>query len=372
MIVIYGATGTTGALVARALVGRGLEVVLAGRDHSRLVRLADELGGVQVRRAEVHDEAGLAAALRGARVVVACAGPFLLVGEPVLRAALAAGAHYIDVSGEQAFLREAYEQHDSRARRAGLTAVPGFAWEVAVGDWAASRAAALAREQAAADEGGDPADAIDEVIVAYALSRVRTSRGTRESLLMALSRPASVWIEDRWERAVPLSRTRRLAFPAPFGEREALLWPSGEAVTVPRHVDVRRVETYLTLGEVPPALAPALRLAGLAGPLLALAAGPLGALARARAGAAPPPDDVERQHIEFAVVAEASLRFRRARVAVSGTDPYALSARIAALGALRLLEGGTPAGVIAPSQLTDPAASLATLVGEGLLSLSEY
>src|SRR6266545_2454548 len=151
LIVIYGASGTTGGLVAAELVRRGFEVVLSGRDQTRLARLAEKLDGLEIRPAQVHDPAEMAAALRGASAVVACAGPFLLVGAPVLRAAIEAGVHYLDVSGEQAFLREVHEQHDSPARRAGIAAAPGFAWEVAIGDWAASRAAALCREEAGAD-----------------------------------------------------------------------------------------------------------------------------------------------------------------------------------------------------------------------------
>jgi len=370
MIVIYGATGTTGALVARELVGRGFEVVLSGRDRHRLTRLARELSGLEIRPAQVHDAAEMAAAVRGARVVVACAGPFMQVGEPALRAAIDAGAHYLDMSGEQSFLRDAYERFDSPARQAGVVAAPGFAWEVAVGDWAASRAAALCRAQAE-----DEVDAVDELMIAYALSHVSASAGTRQSLIGALSQPASVWREDRWERVAPLSRTRTIAFPAPFGPLEAFLWPSGEVITTPRHAPARVVEAYLTWAEGAAPLRAAARLAGLIGPLLsAAAASPLGALARAHAGGAAPPDEAARRHIEFAVIAEATLHFRRTRVAVSGTDPYGLSARIAALGVERLLGGGAlpPAGVIAPSQLTDPEGSLSALVGEGLLSVAEH
>ncbi len=287
MIVIYGATGTTGALVARELVGRGFEVVLSGRDRHRLNRLAKDLSGLEVRPAQVHDSVEMAAAVRGARVVVACAGPFLQVGEPVLRAAIDAGAHYLDMSGEQAFLRDAYERFDSPARRAGVVAAPGFAWEVAVGDWAASRAAALCRAQADDAEAGDT---IDELMIAYVLSHVSATAGTRQSLIGALSQPTSVWREDRWERVAPLSRTRRVAFPAPFGELEAFLWPSGEVITTPRHAPARVVEAYLTWAEGAGPLRAAARLAGLIGPLLsAAAASPhrgAGARARRRPGAA--------------------------------------------------------------------------------------
>src|SRR5213075_1486065 len=103
----------------------------------------------------------LAAAFRDVRVVIGCAGPFGACGEPVLAAALAAGAHYLDVAGEQAFLREMYERHDSEARRAGLCVVPGMGLEVAPGDLAAA-------EAASALEPSDD-DPLDEVSVSYLL-----------------------------------------------------------------------------------------------------------------------------------------------------------------------------------------------------------
>ncbi len=365
MIVVYGATGTTGTLVAHELYRRGFDLVLAGRDRGRLSGMAEKLGGLPVRQAQVHDQAALEAAVAGARAVVSCAGPFLVIGEPVLQAAIAAGAHYLDTSGEQAFIRDAYERYDSRARKAGVTAVPAFAFEVALGDWAAARAAALVRDAA----GVDDAEPIDEVVVGYAVSGFRPSGGTVQSAVASLARPGVVWQEDRWERAAPGARSRTLAFPPPFGARDAVRIPSGEVVTVPRHVSARRVETFLALSSSPVARAAA----GLVGPLLPLlAASPLGALVRSRAGAAPPPDESERSAARFAIVAEASHRFRRSRVSISGSDLYAISAVIVAEGIAHLTAvGAPPRGVIAPSELMDPVQALAQLVGEGHIAMEE-
>ncbi|HEU5057290.1 MAG TPA: saccharopine dehydrogenase NADP-binding domain-containing protein [Kofleriaceae bacterium] len=368
MIVVYGATGTTGSLVAEELYRRGFDLVLAGRDRGRLSDLAEKLGGLRIRLAQVHDAGGMATAVDGADVVVACAGPYLVVGEPVLRAAVAAGAHYLDVAGEQAFIRAMYEQYDSRARKAGVTAVCGFGVEVALGDWAAARAAALVRAAAAVED-----EPIDEVAVAYALSGFRPSGGTVQSAVATLARPAVVWQEDRWEPVPPAARARTFAFPPPFGLREAVPVPAGEVVTVPRHVAARRVEGFLAVATSPLARYAA-RAAGLAAPLVPLlAASPLGALVRARAGAAPPPDAEARRQARFAVVAEASHRFHRSRVSLSGGDLYGVSAVIAAEGVARLSAAGSrpPAGVSAPSELIDPAEALAELVGEGHIAMEE-
>ncbi|HLU68720.1 MAG TPA: hypothetical protein VKZ63_20705, partial [Kofleriaceae bacterium] len=69
---------------------------------------------------------------------------------------------------------------------------------------------------------------------------------------------------------------------------------------------------------------------------------------------------------------EAALRFRRARVSLSGADLYRVSAHITAAGAERLALTDPPVtGVLAPSEICDPAGSLAELVGEGLIALEE-
>ena len=54
-IVLFGATGYTGAPTAEALVARGARPVLAGRDPARLAALADRLGGVETARAPSAD-----------------------------------------------------------------------------------------------------------------------------------------------------------------------------------------------------------------------------------------------------------------------------------------------------------------------------
>jgi short subunit dehydrogenase-like uncharacterized protein len=227
MIVVYGATGTTGTLVAEELCRRGFDLVLAGRDRGRLSDLAKKLGGLPIRQAQVHDAAALEEAVAGAAVVVSCAGPFLVVGEPVLRAAIAAGAHYLDCSGEQAFVREAYERYDSRARKAGVSAVPGFGFEVALGDWAAGRAAALVRIAAEVAE----SEPIEEVAIGYAVAGFRPSGGTVQSAVAALARPAVVWQEDRWERASAGLAGAYLRVPA------ALRLPRGGQVSLGRGGD---------------------------------------------------------------------------------------------------------------------------------------
>lgn len=359
MILIYGATGDIGARVARQLAERG-QVILAGRDRRRLEALAGELGA-EIRVAAACDTAALERAAAEAEVVVNCAGPYSVVGPPLLGAAIAGGAHYVDVSGDQRWLRSSYESHESAARRAGVVCVSGLGLEAALGDWAASLARARLAETTGEADGDQP---VDEIAVAHALS------ASRRSLLEDLAGECTVWRQDRWERVAPGSSRRRFSFGERLGEREAVLFPRGEAITVPRHLPARSVVTYLWLASGSPLLWEATRAAPLIAPLVApLVAGPLRAFIRSQARSRPRP--AANGGGEFAVVAEVSQSFQRARVLVRGGDSAELSARLAANAAVSLAQrSGGRGGMLAPSEAFDARTQLHLLESLGLIEVT--
>jgi hypothetical protein len=102
-IVLYGASGYTGLLVAEHLTKRNVPFVAAGRNRSKLeAALRNVPGEHQVQFAEIdHDEASLTRILSGAKAVINMVGPYGQLGEPVVKAALKAGVHYLDTTGEQ-------------------------------------------------------------------------------------------------------------------------------------------------------------------------------------------------------------------------------------------------------------------------------
>ena len=110
-VVVYGATGYTGKLVAAELARRGADFVIAGRSREKLDAVAATLGGsVPVAAVPLDDGAGLRSLLEGAAAVIACAGPFVIHGEPVVSAAAETGTHYVDTTGEQPFMRSVFER----------------------------------------------------------------------------------------------------------------------------------------------------------------------------------------------------------------------------------------------------------------------
>ena len=98
-ILIYGATGYTGTLLAEHALARGLRPILAGRDPDKLRPLARRLA-LESRAARLDEPERLRAALNGVAAAIHAAGPFSKTARPMAEACLAAGAHYVDITGE--------------------------------------------------------------------------------------------------------------------------------------------------------------------------------------------------------------------------------------------------------------------------------
>ncbi|HEV7829663.1 MAG TPA: NmrA family NAD(P)-binding protein [Pseudonocardiaceae bacterium] len=142
MIVLFGATGYTGARVAEAMVRRGLRPVLAGRDTGKLASLAGRLealqgqGTLDVVRADVSDAASVRDLISRDDVLVSTVGPFVRFGEPAVRAAVDAGAIYFDSTGEAPFIRRVFEEFGPLARRSGASLITAFGHDYVPGNLA--------------------------------------------------------------------------------------------------------------------------------------------------------------------------------------------------------------------------------------------
>ncbi len=109
-IVVFGATGYTGRLIAERLVAQGARPVLAGRSEARLAALAENLGDLEYVRADVLRQNSVFDLVGPDDVLVSTVGPFLKWGESAVRAAVAAGCTYLDSTGEPEFIRRVFEE----------------------------------------------------------------------------------------------------------------------------------------------------------------------------------------------------------------------------------------------------------------------
>jgi short subunit dehydrogenase-like uncharacterized protein len=354
-IAVYGASGYTGRLVAAELRRRGAEAVLAGRNPAKLEMVAEELGArFRVAAVPLDDAAGLRELLEPCSAVIDCAGPFLRHGEPVLAAAVDARTHYLDTTGEQPYMRMVFERYGPRAEQRGVALVTAMGFDYVPGDMLSALVA----------EGmGD----LDEITVAYGVRGFVPTRGTSSSAIEIMRRSGVEWRDGDWVATSGLRPGGSWSFPPPVGRQATVRWPAGEQITVPRHVNTRRVTTLLGAGMLVPA--PLGRVVPLTVMPLQLALRtPLARVAKAVINRLPEgPSDAQRAAVRFAVACEARAGQRRRSGVVTGPDAYGITATFTVHGALLTAEPGYDrAGALAQSQAFDPAPFLDELAAAGI------
>jgi short subunit dehydrogenase-like uncharacterized protein len=278
-IVVFGATGYTGALVAERLVAQGARPVLAARNEARVAALAERLGGLEHVRADAMRQNTVLGLVCAGDVLVSTVGPFAKWGEPAVRAAVAAGATYLDTTGEPEFIRRVFEEFGPPAERSGAALLTAMGYDFAPG----ALAGALALEDA-----GPEAVRVD--IGYYALGGMvnSLSAGTRESLVGVTLSDNHAYREGRVKRVRPAERVR--SFNVAGSRREAISVGGSEHYALPAsYPGLREVNVYLgwfgplarplqagsLVGELAqrvPGVRPALRIVGERA--LGLAAGP--------------------------------------------------------------------------------------------------
>lgn len=296
-IAVYGATGYTGRLVLAELALRRVDLVLVGRNAERLREVG--VPGTETRVAALDDPAALVAAFAGCAVVVSCVAPFVSYGEPVVRAAIAAGCQYLDISGEVRHVERVFATFAVDAERAGVTVVPMVNDGGCLADLVTDLAA----------RGLEP---VDTIRLSHRLTGTGgLSRGSARTALLNLD-------QLRTAAALP------------------------EVATVHRHVPARRIE-----GPIEPDL-----LARLTPEVLRQVA------SQPTDG----PREQERQQARFTLTADVlAADGRRARGVVAGVDTYGTTAVTVAEATRRLAADATKPGVLAPAQAFDAEQFLCAL-----------
>lgn len=233
-IAVYGATGHTGGHLVAELVRRGAGRVLVGRDSDRLRSVARDTRS-EIRIATLDDHAALVAAFTGVDAVISSLPAYVDHGAPVLAAAIAAGAHYVDLSGEQLWLKRAFDEFGTAAREAGVTAIPGITDSNLPGD--------LLANLAARQIDGPP----DIVISHRTRSGGEGSRGSARTLLASLDwfRTGGWHYQDEGLRRGALDRHTTMVFPGDTEETAVTKFPQPPVLTIPRHTPVRFVSGVL-------------------------------------------------------------------------------------------------------------------------------
>jgi short subunit dehydrogenase-like uncharacterized protein len=168
-IIVYGATGYTGRLVAEYLKDKaGLKWAMAGRSLSKLKEIRTEIGAsadTSLIVADSSDPASLDRMCKRTKVVLTTVGPYQLYGNELLVACVANGTDYTDLCGEPAWMRAKIDQHDSAAKQSGARIVFSAGFDSIPFDLGV-----LMLQKHCAEEFGSPAPRVK--------GRVRAMKGT--------------------------------------------------------------------------------------------------------------------------------------------------------------------------------------------------
>ncbi|HZX06058.1 saccharopine dehydrogenase NADP-binding domain-containing protein [Kribbella sp.] len=294
-IVVYGATGHTGRFVVEELRRQHLPTAVSGRNATALAEL---WGDLDVRPAAVDDPHALDLALKNAAAVINCAGPFAVTAAPLIEAAARQRIPYVDVAAEIEANVATFARHSD------VPVVPAMAFFGGLGDLLAT--AVL--------------EASDVVQVAYGLSSWHPTPGTRVAGQVSHERRNGrrVRFADgrlQYHQDPPIQED--WTFPEPLGRRRVFAeFSMADIVTIPSHLDVPEVRTYMTVEAA-------------------------GDLAEAQAPVAV--DEQGRSDQTFTV----DVRVGDARATAAGQDIYAISAPLAVGAVRRILGGETRAAGVA-------------------------
>jgi short subunit dehydrogenase-like uncharacterized protein len=331
-IVLFGATGYTGARTAEAMVRRGLRPVLAGRDADRLTALAQRLGGLDTAVAHVADEASVAALVGSGDVLVSTVGPFARLGAPAVAAAVRAGAVYLDSTGEPPFIRAVHERWGPAAERSGAALLTAFGNDYVPG----VLAGALALRAA-----GEGADRVD---VGYFISGIGKgrpfSRGTLRSLAGIATEQLYAW-RDGALRTEPAGARMR-TFDVAGRPRPAVTIGASEQFALPRiEPGLRTVDVYLGwFGRASGAVHAGARVAPLLSRVPARAVAAAADVLTRWVPADPAADALACARSHFVAEVFDATGTLLARTRLTAPEPYAITAELLAWGAGQAAEHG--------------------------------
>ena len=342
-VVLFGATGYTGRLVAEQMVARGMRPLLAARRPEPLKEMAADLGDLETAVADVSRPAGVAQLVEKGDVLVTTVGPFARWGGPALDAAIGAGAHYLDSTGEPAFIRRVFEAEGPRAKAADSALLTALGYDWVPGNLAGGLAL------------GRAGDTARRVRIGYFMrgggAGGGMSGGTRASSVGAFLEPQYAWRDGRL--ITERGGARVTSFDVRGRSRQALSVGASEHFGLPAAFpSLREVDVYLgwfggatrALSAFSLGLSGLMRVPGARGGADAI-------FSRLVKGSTGGPTAEQRAQAGSEILAEALSGDGTplSRVRLSGVDGYTFTGAMLAWAAERVAAGGVTArGALGP------------------------
>ncbi|RYC28391.1 saccharopine dehydrogenase family protein [Ciceribacter ferrooxidans] len=322
-VAVVGANGHTGRFVVAELMRRGLRPIAIGRSAARLAEAVFPATSIEIREAAVEDDAALDRALAGAAAVINCAGPFMDTADAVVRAALRAGIHYLDVTAEQQSVQATFEHHAAAAQAAGVVIMPAVGFYGGLADLLVATVL-------------DEWDHTDTIEIRVALDSWLPTKGTRVTGEKNTAKRLVV-IDGQLEPVRQPAPEIVSVLPAPFGHQTLLEIPFSEVPLIARRVQTRELHSFLSTT----------------------------ALKDVRDPSTPPPQAVDesgRSAQRFAVEVLVTQGDVHRRIIAQGQDIYAITAPIICEAVQRILSGDIRGvGARSPAEIFNAASFLEAL-----------
>ena len=329
---IYGATGYTGKLVAKAAKQAGLSPLLAGRNEARLKAIAAQ-HSFEYQAISLDEPEALEAGLSQVDAVLNIAGPFSQTCKPMLDACLKTDTHYFDITGEIDVF-EYCAANDAKAKEAGITVMPGVGFDVVPSDCLAAHMKARMP------------DATDLVLGISGFGGM--SRGTAKTGIESIGQGTRIRKGGRIVRAKgPLSR--EIDFGKGIAEAVAVSW--GDVATAYHSTGIPNITVYFE------ANAQMKQMAGMGGFMRwMLSLGPMQRMLKRRIDQEPEgPDEEARETGRMVLFGEASNEKGESVTSLLTTpEGYRLTAMTSLEIVTRVLSDGGSEGFQTPSSVFGP------------------
>jgi short subunit dehydrogenase-like uncharacterized protein len=326
-LLLYGAGGYTGRLIAEALRREGVGVVLAGRRPETVDPVAKSFGGESL-CFPLTDPDLVARMLEPFDALLLAAGPFSATSAVALEACLRAKTAYIDITGEI----EVFEACFARARdaeKAGIPVLPGAGFDVVPSD-------CLAASLAAALPGATHLE--------LAFRGFKTSAGTMKTMIENIPKGGAARVDGKIVRVPPAWKTKTIPFPDK--PRLAMTIPWGDVSTAFRSTGIPNIEVYMA---VPPSAIGAAKRSAFLAPVLGLGFVQDFLKARVERNVKGPTEE-DRKRERSILWGRVSKGERQVTGTLETPEGYALTALTAVAMAKKVLAGEARPGVWTPSQ----------------------
>jgi short subunit dehydrogenase-like uncharacterized protein len=238
-VLIYGAYGFSGTGISKLAADYGITPVLSGRNGKKLKTLADELGYEHITLSLENNHDNLVAVLEHFELVMHIAGPYTYTSKPMIDAAIAAGTHYVDITGENHVIQAQLDRHQEFID-ANIMVMPSVGYDVVPTDCL----------NLYVTQKVENANLLTVVMNgSYTEAEgAGASRGTIKSALEMLSRPLLMRIDGEMVEAAPKIKTREVN-----GQSQTLVQiPWADMMTSWVSTGVPTIEVYqIQQGEIP-------------------------------------------------------------------------------------------------------------------------